>query len=97
MPEIIEALNDIDWQLPTPVQTESIPLVLGGGYVAVSAETGAGKTGAFCLPIVQIVYETRNTDISKPLGKSITEERERPIRLASVDRGRHIAVSEDGK
>ena len=96
MPEIIEALDDMDWQLPTPVQTEAIPLVLGGGDVAVAAETGSGKTGAFCLPIVQIVYETRNTDISKPLGKSTTEEREGPIRLSSVDRGRHVAVSKDG-
>lgn len=46
------------WLLPKPVQDEAIPLILGGGDVMVAAETGSGKTGAFALPILQIVYET---------------------------------------
>lgn len=45
-------------RLPTDVQAEAIPLVLGGGDVLMAAETGSGKTGAFCLPIMQIVWET---------------------------------------
>ncbi len=45
-------------RLPTPVQSESIPLILGGGDVMVAAETGSGKTGAFALPILQVVHET---------------------------------------
>lgn len=45
-------------RLPTDVQAEAIPLVLGGGDVLMAAETGSGKTGAFCLPIIQIVWET---------------------------------------
>lgn len=93
MPEIINALEDMDWQLPTPVQTEAIPLILGGGDVAVAAETGAGKTGAFCLPIVQIVHETRNTNLSKPSLSIPKEETEGPICLSSVDRGRVVAVN----
>lgn len=40
------------------VQSEAIPLILGGGDVLMAAETGSGKTGAFCLPIIQIVWET---------------------------------------
>jgi len=44
--------------LPTDVQAEAIPLILGGGDVLMAAETGSGKTGAFCLPILQIVWET---------------------------------------
>ncbi|GJD10941.1 Probable ATP-dependent RNA helicase ddx1 [Galdieria sulphuraria] len=58
LPEIIKAVEDLDWSLPTPVQAETIPLVLGGGDAMVSAETGSGKTGAFCLPLVQVCYET---------------------------------------
>ena len=34
-----------------------VPLILGGGDVLAAAETGSGKTGAFCLPVVQIVHE----------------------------------------
>jgi ATP-dependent RNA helicase DDX1 len=46
------------FRLPTDVQSEAIPLILGGGDVLMAAETGSGKTGAFCLPIIQIVWET---------------------------------------
>lgn len=44
--------------MPTDVQAEAVPLILGGGDVLMAAETGSGKTGAFCLPILQIVWET---------------------------------------
>lgn len=95
MPEIIHSLEGMDWQLPTPVQTEAIPLILGGGDVAVAAETGAGKTGAFCLPIVQVVYETRNTNLFKRSEAPLKEDALAPIRLSTVDRGKQIAISED--
>lgn len=44
--------------MPTDIQAEGVPLVLGGGDVLMAAETGSGKTAAFCLPILQIVWET---------------------------------------
>lgn len=58
MPEIAQAVEEMDWNLPTDIQAEGIPLILGGGDVLMAAETGSGKTGAFCLPVLQIVYET---------------------------------------
>lgn len=57
-PEIIRAVEEDGWLLPTPVQDEAIPLILGGCDVCVAAETGSGKTGAFGLPCLQIVHET---------------------------------------
>merc|ERR1719464_1051554 len=56
-PEIIRATQKLDWLLPTAVQDEAIPLILGGGDVMIAAETGSGKTGAFGIPIVQLIYE----------------------------------------
>ena len=44
--------------MPTDIQSDAIPLILGGGDVLMAAETGSGKTGAFCMPVIQIVYET---------------------------------------
>eukprot|EP00929_Paragymnodinium_shiwhaense_P000883 TRINITY_DN101089_c0_g1_i1.p1 TRINITY_DN101089_c0_g1~~TRINITY_DN101089_c0_g1_i1.p1 ORF type:complete len:833 (-),score=257.16 TRINITY_DN101089_c0_g1_i1:120-2618(-) len=57
-PEIIRAIEEDDWLLPTPVQQEAVPLILTGGDVLAAAETGSGKTGAFGLPCLQIVHET---------------------------------------
>ena len=48
---LAQAVEEMDWSLPTDIQSESIPLILGGGDVLMAAETGSGKTGAFCLPV----------------------------------------------
>ena len=45
-------LRDLGYVVPTPVQTASIPLVLGGGDVLARALTGTGKTAAFGLPMI---------------------------------------------
>uniref|UniRef100_A0A914Z392 RNA helicase n=1 Tax=Panagrolaimus superbus TaxID=310955 RepID=A0A914Z392_9BILA len=58
LPELAEAVAELGWQLPTDIQQEGIPAILGGADVCMAAETGSGKTGAFCLPVVQIVWET---------------------------------------
>lgn len=44
-PELVRAVAELGWLLPTPVQAEAMPLILGGGDVMVAAETGSGKTG----------------------------------------------------
>lgn len=57
-------------RLPTDVQAEAVPLILGGGDVLMAAETGSGKTGAFCLPVLQIVWETFKDLESGKTGKT---------------------------
>ena len=47
MPELAKAVNEMGWLLPTDIQSEAIPLILGGGDVIMAAETGSGKTGYF--------------------------------------------------
>ena len=56
-PELLKICEENKWFLPTPVQDEAIPLILGGGDVMAAAETGSGKTAAFALPILQVVHE----------------------------------------
>jgi len=60
MPEIDRAVDEMGWMLPTDIQAESIGLILGGGDVLMAAETGSGKTGAFSIPVIQIVHEAKN-------------------------------------
>ena len=43
--QISKRLDEQEWLLPTDVQAEAIPLILGGGDVLMAAETGSGKTG----------------------------------------------------
>lgn len=59
MPELIVALEQMGWNLPTGVQDDAIPLILGGGDVMIAAETGSGKTAAYCLPLLQLFCEQR--------------------------------------
>lgn len=53
IPNILKALRDENYKVPTSIQAKSIPLVLNGEDVLGSAQTGTGKTAAFAIPILQ--------------------------------------------
>jgi superfamily II DNA/RNA helicase len=56
---LTRALADEGYAAPTPIQTETIPLVLAARDVQGIAQTGTGKTAAFALPILHRLAETR--------------------------------------
>lgn len=49
---VLKAIKRKGFQLPTPIQRKTIPLILQGLDVVGMAMTGSGKTGAFVIPIV---------------------------------------------
>jgi ATP-dependent RNA helicase DeaD len=49
---IVKALDEVGYETPTPIQTATIPILLGGSDVVGQAQTGTGKTAAFALPIL---------------------------------------------
>ena len=50
---IARAVRDKGYETPSPIQAKSIPIVLEGGDLMASAQTGTGKTAAFVLPLLQ--------------------------------------------
>jgi ATP-dependent RNA helicase DeaD len=52
-PAIQQALDELGYQDPTPIQEEAIPELLAGHDVIGQAQTGTGKTAAFGLPLLQ--------------------------------------------
>ena len=49
---LVAAVNALGYEEPTPVQRETIPLILSGRDLIAQAATGTGKTAAFALPMI---------------------------------------------
>jgi len=58
-PEILRAVEDAGYTIPTPIQTQAIPIVLKGSDVVGIAQTGTGKTAGFTLPMIQLLSQGR--------------------------------------
>lgn len=59
-PALLESLKVIEFNTPTPIQAQTIPIALEGKDILGSAQTGTGKTGAFGIPLV--AYLLNNVD-----------------------------------
>lgn len=69
---IKEALEGLGFEVPTPIQEQSIPLVLDGLDIIGQAQTGTGKTFAFAIPMIEKI----NVSESSIQGLILTPTRE---------------------
>lgn len=53
---LLDALSETGYTQPTPIQQQAIPVILEGRDLLGIAQTGTGKTAAFCLPILQRLH-----------------------------------------
>jgi ATP-dependent RNA helicase RhlE len=90
---ILRALAEENYQTPTPIQAQTVPLACQGRDVVGIAQTGTGKTAAFALPILNRLNATRR----RPAPKSarvlvLSPTRELSGQIADSFRayGRHI-------
>lgn len=79
---ILKALTDEWYTIPTPIQAQSIPIVLSKGDLLWCAQTGTGKTAAFAIPIIQLLSHNKTYD-KKRIIKSliVTPTRELAIQI----------------
>ena len=62
-PEIVRAVKAKNYESPTPIQAQAIPLVLVGKDLIGCAQTGTGKTAGFTLPILHRLREGRSPSL----------------------------------
>jgi ATP-dependent RNA helicase RhlE len=82
-PSLCTPLARLGYLRPTPVQSESIPLVLGGRDMLARAQTGTGKTAAFGLPMIDrlLLRQPRRTGTRRPRGLILVPTRELALQV----------------
>jgi len=60
-PPLLKALEDVGYETPTPIQAQTIPVLLQGKDVVGQAQTGTGKTAAFALPLLSRIDLSRKS------------------------------------
>ncbi|HBG87905.1 MAG TPA: DEAD/DEAH box helicase [Marinilabiliaceae bacterium] len=94
---IARAIREEGYEIPTPVQAEAIPEVLKGHDLLGCAQTGTGKTAAFAIPILQLLYNQKSDRSRRRPIKSliVTPTRELAIQIGESisNYGRHTSLS----
>jgi ATP-dependent RNA helicase RhlE len=90
---ILRALSDQGYKTPTPIQEQSIGVILEGKDLLGTAQTGTGKTAAFAIPILQKLQDAKPAPRDhrlRALVLSPTRELAIQIKDSFVSYGRHL-------
>ncbi|MBC7502154.1 MAG: DEAD/DEAH box helicase [Herminiimonas sp.] len=82
--EIVRAVSENGYTVPTPIQAQAIPAVLAGGDLLAGAQTGTGKTAGFTLPILH--------RLAKAAASPANTTAQRPIRALILTPTRELAA-----
>ncbi|MCA9936270.1 MAG: DEAD/DEAH box helicase [Anaerolineales bacterium] len=87
-PQLVQAVSELGFSKPTPIQTAVIPPMLAGQDIIGQAQTGTGKTAAFALPILHNLTATQG----KPQALVVAPTRELALQVARAvhDYGRFL-------
>ena len=84
-PEILQAVKDMGFEEPTPIQRVSIPVALSGKDLIGQAQTGTGKTAAFGIPVLERI------DTTKPGPQAVILSPTRELAIQSAEEINHLA------
>lgn len=80
---LLRSLGRLGYTQPTPIQSQSIPVVLGGSDLLARAQTGTGKTAAFGLPMIDrlLIRAPRKAGGRAPRGLVLVPTRELALQV----------------
>jgi len=80
---VLEAIKDVGYESPTPIQQKAIPLILEGRDLVGCAQTGTGKTAAFAIPIINDIHKIVGSAKKRKLIRTVvlTPTRELAIQI----------------
>ena len=84
---LVRAAGESGFTTPTPIQAQAIPAVLRGADVLGSAQTGSGKTGAFVLPMLQLLQDEARYTPRRVRALILVPTRELAAQVGEVVRG----------
>jgi len=89
--ELLRAIDEKGYREATPIQQQSIPLILEGRDILAGAQTGTGKTAGFTLPMLQkLQYSQKNRRSIRALILTPTRELAAQVGESVRDYGRHL-------
>ena len=88
--QVLQALDNVGYETPTPIQIQTIPVILEGGDILGQAQTGTGKTAAFALPLLSTIDLPR----PEPQVLVLTPTRELAIQVSEAFQ-RYAACMDD--
>lgn len=77
---VLQALSDVGYESPSPIQAATIPPLLEGRDVVGLAQTGTGKTAAFAVPILSRI----DTSVKRPQALVLAPTRELALQVAEA-------------
>ncbi|MSR08535.1 MAG: DEAD/DEAH box helicase [Gammaproteobacteria bacterium] len=94
-PELLRAIEERGYTIPTPVQVKAIPEVLAGRDLLAGAQTGTGKTAGFTLPILQLLTAPGAVQLRTPRVLVLVPTRELAAQVAESVKtyGKYLPIS----
>jgi ATP-dependent RNA helicase DeaD len=102
LPQFMQAIEQLGFEQPTPIQEAAIPLLLEGRNVIGQAQTGTGKTAAYALPMLQQIKPGKGVQAlvltpTRELAIQVTEATSRmsnnsPVRVLAVYGGQSYTI-----